>query len=143
MGIGAFIDKEHQPTMEEIFAVVGSKRSLWEDLSRFVVENYRVQGDLMFYGKNYGWAVRYRRGGKALLSMYPGKDSFTVQIIVSPAQVERTSGLALGEKVKKVIEEAHQYPEGRWLFIKIESGQDLKDIQQLLMLKSQPAKKVE
>jgi hypothetical protein len=38
MSIGVFVDKEQQPAMEEIFAVVGSKRSLWEKLTRFIAD---------------------------------------------------------------------------------------------------------
>jgi hypothetical protein len=36
MAIGIFTDKLHQPTMEEIYAAVGSKRQLWENLTSFV-----------------------------------------------------------------------------------------------------------
>nr|MDO8080937.1 DUF3788 domain-containing protein [Candidatus Freyarchaeota archaeon] len=141
MSIGVFVDKEHQPTMEEIFAVLGSKRSLWEKLTKFVADNYRTKDDFAFYGKNYGWAVRFRKGGKALLSLYPGKESFTVQIILGQTEAEKASSLNLSSKVRKTLEDAHQYSEGRWLFIKIESEQDLNDIQKLLILKARPAKK--
>jgi len=84
--------------------------------------------------------VRFRAGGKALLSMYPGKESFAVQIVLSQTDAEQAFSLNLGKKVRKVIEEAHQFHEGRWLFIKVESQQDLNDIQQLLLVKSQLSK---
>jgi hypothetical protein len=141
MSIGIFVDKEHKPTMEEIFAALGSKRPLWENLTRFVVDNYRTRGDFAFYGKNYGWALRFRKGGKALLSLYPGKDNFTVQIILGQSGAEKASSLNLSNKVRKILEDAHQYAEGSWLFIKIESEQDLNDIQTLLILKARPAGK--
>jgi len=63
-----------------------------------------------------------------------------VQIVVGPTQIEKTSDLGLGENVRKVFEDAHQFPEGRWLFIKIKSKRDVNDIQQLLLLKSRPTK---
>jgi hypothetical protein len=103
-------------------------------------DNYRLKSDFAFYGKNYGWALRFRKGGKALLSLYPGQDSFTAQIIVSEAQVEKALSSGLGKKATKIIEEAHPYPEGRWLFIKVESEQDLNDIKQLLIVKSKQSK---
>lgn len=40
-----------------------------ERLAQFVTDNYQIESDFAFYGKNYGWAMRFRRGGKALLSM--------------------------------------------------------------------------
>ncbi|MCX5991514.1 MAG: hypothetical protein NTZ04_04180 [Chloroflexi bacterium] len=37
MARGIFTDKEHRPTMDEIFAAIGPSRPLWEVLARFVV----------------------------------------------------------------------------------------------------------
>ena len=128
MAMGVFADKEHRPTEEEVLAAVGTSRPWWENLTRFVTDNYRTREGLAFYGKNYGWAVRFRRGGKALLSMYPGQESFTVQIILSQTQTEKALSLDIGDKVRKVVEEAHQFPEGRWLFIKVGSEQDLAEV---------------
>ena len=141
MAKGAFTDKEHEPTMEETLATVGSKRALWEDLTRFIADNYRVHGDFRFYGKNYGWALRFRKAGKALVSLYPGQDSFTVQLIIGPTQAEEAFRLALGKNARKALEDAHPYPEGRWLFIGVESEQDLADVQRLLTAKSRPVKR--
>jgi hypothetical protein len=140
MPIGTFADKLHQPTREEIAVAIGSKRPLWENLINLIGDNYRLKTDPAFYGKNYGWALRFRKGGKALLSLYPGQDSFTAQIIISQAQAEKALSSGLSKKATKIIEEAHPYPEGRWLFIKIESEQDLNDVKQLLMVKSQRPK---
>lgn len=138
MGISIFTDKEQQPTMEEVFAAVGPKRPLWENLTRFIAENYRIEGDFTFYGKNYGWAIRFRKGGKALLSIYPGKESFTVQIVIGLTQAEKAFRLSLGKNVRKVLEDARKFPEGRWLFINVETEQDVDDVQQLLMAKARP-----
>jgi len=122
--------------MKEIFASIGSKKELWENLTRFVADNYRVKNDFAFYGKNYGWALRFRKRENALLSMYPGEDAFTVQIVLAETGVEKAAKLKLGKNVRNVIENAHQFPEGRWLFIRIGSRQDISDVQQLLMLKA-------
>jgi hypothetical protein len=138
LAVGVFVDKQHQPAMEEILGSVGSKKDLWNKLERFVAENYRAKRDFVFYGKNYGWALRFRKAGKALLSVYPGKDSFAVQIVLRQTPAEKGSDLNLGKNVRNVLEKAHQFPEGRWLFIKVNSKQDISDIQRLLLLKVQP-----
>ena len=122
--------------MREISISVGSKKDLWDTLERFVAENYRTKRDFAFYGKNYGWAVRFRKGGKALLSMYPGEGSFTVQIVLGETPASKASSLRLGKNAKNVLESAHQFPEGRWLFIRVSSKKDIRDIQQLLLLKT-------
>ena len=100
MSIGAFVDKQHQPTIEAMIVSVRSKQRLWQGLTQFIEENYRVKRDFAFYGKNYGWALRFRSAGRALAAFYPGTDSFTVQIIIGPAQHEEALQLRLGAKVR-------------------------------------------
>lgn len=139
MVVGTFVDKQHRPTMEEILTSIGPKKELWENLERFIEQNYRTKRDFAFYGKNYGWAVRFRKAGKALLSMYPGKGSFTAQIVLGETAAGKASRLKLGRNVKNVLDSAHPFPEGRWLFIRIGSRKDIADVQKLLLLK-EPSK---
>lgn len=138
MAIGTFTNKSHQPTMEEILATVAPKQPLWQRLTRFITDNYQIKEDLVFYRENYGWAIRFRKGGKALISLYPDEDSFTAQIIIGSIQAEKAFGLNLSNNVKKTLENAHEFTEGRWLFIKVEIEQDVSDIQQLLTIKLTP-----
>jgi hypothetical protein len=121
--------------MEEILVSIGPKKELWENLERFIGENYRTKRDLAFYGKNYGWAIRFRKSGKALLSMYPGKGILTTQIVLGETAARKASRLKLGKNVKNVLDCAHRFPEGRWLFIRIGSKRDAVDVQKLLLLK--------
>ena len=51
-------------------------------------------------GKNYGWALRFRSGGRALAAFSVGTGSFTVQIIIGQAQLEKASQLRLNAKVR-------------------------------------------
>jgi hypothetical protein len=129
--LGAFLKKQHKPTMREVFASIASKKGLWEHLEKFVAENFRTKRDFAFYGKNYGWAVRFRKAGKALLSMYPGEKVFTVQVVLAETSAKKAVHLKLGKNARNVLESAHEFSEGSWLFIKVNSRQDLRDIQQL------------
>ena len=59
MSIGAFVDKKHQPSAEEIHQAIGPKLPVWEELVRFIREHYPSDEDFKFlYGKKYGWALR-------------------------------------------------------------------------------------
>ena len=136
MSIGAFTDKEYQPTDDEILKMIGPKRSTWEELVQFIRENYPSDEDCKFlYGKKYGWALRFRIRGQLLTSLYPTEGGFTVQINLSPAAIEQAQSKKLGENVRQVIARANRYPEGRWLFIPVKSAEDIRDIQQLLALR--------
>ena len=101
MSKGCFVDKAHQPTSEEIRAAVSGALPLWDHLIQFISQTYGGAGDLKFYGKSYGWALRFQKSGKNLLSLYPGDGCFTAQIIIGPAHVDTALGLGLGEHARE------------------------------------------
>ena len=45
--------------------------------------------------------------------------------------------------MRRIIEAAKPYPEGRWLFIPLGSETDLRDVERLLIEKSPPKKRQE
>lgn len=138
MSIGIFSDKDHQPTTQEVFHALGPKRPHWDRLTQFISDNYQMPGLLSFGGKKYGWNVWYRRGGKTLVSLYPQQGYFVAQIVLGKDQAEQALNLKLGKNVRQAVEEAPQLHDGRWLFIKVRSEKDVKDIEQLLLIKRRP-----
>ena len=136
MSVGVFTDKKHQPTDDEVLAAIGSRLPLWQELVRHIRAEYPAEEDFRFlYGKSYGWALRFRIKGQLLTSLYPTQGGFTAQVNLGPAAVEQAQGMKLGENVQQAIARAHPYPEGRWLFIPVESEQDLQNMVRLLALR--------
>jgi len=138
MSISILSDKAHQPTPQEIRDVLGPKLSLWEKLTQFISDNYQLPGELSFGGNKYGWNIWYRRSGKTLVSLYPQQGCFIAQIVLGKDQVEKAFQLKLGKNVRTVLEETPQLHDGRWLFIKVRTAKDVKDIQELLQVKKRP-----
>jgi len=136
MSIGIFTDKKHRPSETEIKEAIGAKFSIWQDLIQYIREKYPSEEDFRFlYGKNYGWGLRFRIKGQLLTSLYPGKDGFSAQVNLSPEAVEKARSMKLGQNVQQAIERAFPYPEGRWLFIRVESEADAHDVRQLLTIR--------
>lgn len=137
MSIGLFTDKNHQPTDTEVSEAVGPMLPAWQELVKYIRKNYPIQEDFKFlYGKTYGWALRFRIKEKLLTSLYPTQNGFTAQVILSPAAIEQAQLMKPGKNVQQAIAKAHPYPEGRWLFVSVESENDIPDIQILLALRS-------
>ncbi len=134
MSIGTFTDKSREPTMEEIGQAVGAARGLWEALGGFL-QACGTRVDLRFYGKSYGWALRHRKAGKALVSLYPQKDGFTAQVVLSSAISDEALRRSLAASTRKAIESAYPYPEGRWVYLPIRDEAELSDLRELLRLK--------
>jgi hypothetical protein len=134
---GIFTDKHSKPTDEQINQSLGDSLSLWNELLRFIEVNFRTTRQFKFYGKNYGWALNFKKSGKSFVSLYPSENAFTAQIILKEGQIHAIPDHAITAKLKKAIESATPYAEGRWLFLPVETQADLDTIQQLLLVKAQ------
>ncbi len=139
MSIGLFTDKNKEPSDKDIIKAIGPMAPVWNELISFIRGNFAVDEDLKFlYGKKYGWALRFRIKGKLLTSLYPTAGGFTVQIILDKDAVETALRSELSKNARHAINRANPYPEGRWLFIPVETDLDIKSIQFLLSLKRKP-----
>jgi hypothetical protein len=138
MALSAFADRERPPSLDEMLGVVGEKAALWRAVSGFMSETYRCDGERKFYGKSYGWMLWFRVAGKSLLALYPQDGGVTAQITLGPSLVDRALELPLGTAFRRAIEEAHPYPEGRWLFVPLRSDGEVEDLKRLVLLKKRP-----
>lgn len=144
MAIGVFTDKACRPKELQISGAVGPMLGLWDELNRWLKETLRARQDLRYmYGSKYGWARRFQLRGSLLCALYPTQNGFTVQVILSRASLEQASLLKLSKNTKQAIDRAHPYPEGKWLFIAVESERDAADVKALLTLKVESATKRE
>jgi len=119
MSYGVFIDKTHIPTDAEIDMAVGEAWRHWQTLLDFVNSHYKTSRELKFYGVNYGWALCFKKSGKALLALYPGNDYFTVLVILNSNQLNQATQLDLDPYIMTTIQQASLIIEGKWLFLKI------------------------
>lgn len=139
MTVGSLLDKEHQPTPQDIQNTLGAAWTLWNGLTRFLAEAYpEIPPELSYGGKKYGWNLWYRKSGKSLLSLYPQEGYCVAQIVLGNAQVEQALALELGEAVGTLLRETPQFHDGRWLFIPVRTAQDAEDVKQLLQVKRRP-----
>jgi hypothetical protein len=137
MSVGLFTDKSNPPTADQVHDAVGSKLPLWHDLIRTIRERYSAQEDFKFlYVKSYGWAVRFRVKGQLLVSLFPIQDGFVAQVNLCPDAIEKALTMKMSKNVQQAITRAHPYPEGRWLFIPVETKEDLSNFQQLVEMRA-------
>jgi hypothetical protein len=136
MTVGGLVDGKHKPSIREIQSALGTtKGEMWEDLVRFVSDEYRAKGELVFGGVKYGWELNFRKGGRPLVSMFPGRNTFTVQIVLGRAASEQVVRLELGKGVREIFDNARQLHDGRWLYIPVGSKRDLQDVERLIAAK--------
>jgi hypothetical protein len=134
-----FTDRSRPPTPEEIRLTLGSRYPLWKRLTRFIEKNYQATGEWSIWGPaKSGWGLRYRRKGRSLVALYPQEERIVAQVVLGRAQAQRALSLKLGEQVDKMLREAPQLRDGRWLWIPVLSETDAEDVEHLLFVKMRP-----
>ncbi len=136
MSFGIFTDKNFKPTIDDIHNALSISKPLFEYLVNYIECNFKTHSELKFYGKNYGWALRFNRSGKSLIALYPGKDEFTAQIILNDKQVLEALNSDISEKAKNIIEKTPEIYEGKWIFIKVNSEVIVKDVEKLILIRT-------
>jgi hypothetical protein len=138
MTTGYFVDKENPPSPQALAEALGSRLPLWEQMTRFLADNYQLAGEWSYGGKNYGWNLWYRKGGKSLIALFPQQGYWVAQVILGRNEVAQALTLKLGKNVGTTLAETPQLHDGRWLFIRVKTAKDVKDIALLLQIKRRP-----
>ena len=141
MATGAFLDRAAPPATEELTAALGPARAWWHALDGWVHDTYGIAGEWNWSGKDSGWAVRYRRSGKSLLWLHPHPGAVKALVVVGPTVFDEAMELGLTPRVEASLRAAHPYPDGRWLFLAIESDAVVADLERLIALKSPPPRR--
>jgi hypothetical protein len=95
-----------------------------------------VRSDWRFYGKSYGWALAFKKSGKALVALFPGTGSFTAQLILKEEQLAAVPRDATTPALTAAIERAKPYQEGRWIFLPVETERDLGLVERLVEIRA-------
>lgn len=138
------LGRNHEPKRKHILEFIGAKASkLWIALEEFVTKSYDFQPDMSYWGDKHGWILRYRRSGKTLVSFYPEKRGFTVQVILGKKEVEKFESIRaeLSADIVKLFDETEQFHDGRWLYIRQPGMGTVDDIEKLIQLKRKPKPK--
>ena len=103
-------------------------------------EQYDFSQETIFFAKNYGWAVRYKKGDKTMCYAFPERESFSMLIVLGRAEAERVDAQKemLNQKVREVFDQTEQLHDGKWLWVRVREKSDLASVQLLLGAKQKP-----
>ena len=131
------LDKSSMPTDQDILDTIGDVSSLWLTVHEFIHENYDFERELAFYSKNYGWTVRYRKGKKTLVSLFPEKGAFSALLVLGRAESEKVNQIReeLNQNFLSVFDETEQLRDGKWMWIRILNQEDLDTLIKVIQVK--------
>jgi len=137
------LDSERQPTDGEILTTIGQE-DLWLDLKQYLEAYYDFLPELIFYGKKYGWTIRYRKSGKTLISLFPEQGAFTALIVLGKKEAEKVAEMmaVFSPTMQDLLGSTEQLHDGKWLWLRVLEPSHVEDVKQLLAAKRKPVLKL-
>ena len=142
MDYARMLDEDHTPSESDILAAIG-EREQWLELRGYLEQHYDFLPELVYYGKTYGWTIRYRKSGKTLISLFPEQGAFTALVVLGRKEAEKAAKRLseLSQATRRLIGSEKQLHDGKWLWIRILEPSQVHDIKLLLTAKRKPVAK--
>lgn len=142
MAPGAFLGTSSPPGREALAGVLGPAIAGWDRLVAWMDATYGLAGESIDFGRETGWSLRFRRSGKALLTLTPMADGqVRALVVVGPSAWEAVAREPLSPTVREAWEAAHPYPDGRWMWLSLSDDAVVDDVERLIALKSPPPRR--
>lgn len=126
-----------RPSMSQITGYIRSQ--YWEDLCSFIEENYKSAPSIEYSGCSMrnGWNVKYRKGSRAICTLYPAEGYFTCMVSVGRKEAGEAELLLTSctPYVQKLYADTKLYNGGRWLMIDVKDNEILEDVKDLISVR--------
>lgn len=138
---GAFLERSDPPQRRDLVAALGDRLPLWDRLSGALESAYGIGPEPLFFGRDSGWVVRYRRSGKSLAVLLPEPGRVRALVVLGPSVDLAAVEGSVGPDVRDAIGSARAYPDGRWLWLDVATEAMADDVLRLVAAKSPPPRR--
>ena len=136
MSENVFTAKETQPDEKMVMEKLGTNYAHLESIRQFIDDEIgATTREWKFYGKKYGWNLKtfLKKRNLFFIIIYDGY--FSIGFVFGEKAVKSVLDSDIDPSLKKELEEARKYAEGRGLAIQVDNADCLKDIKQLVRIK--------
>ena len=134
----AFSEKAHTPTDDALRLVLGEAYGPWVRLLALVADRIGPVTQIWgFTSASTGWGLRVRQKERVILYMTPQPNQFLVSFALGEKAVAAARAARLSASVRKAIEGAPRYAEGRGVRIEIRSTRQLASLATIAQIKWQ------
>ncbi|MCI9002701.1 MAG: DUF3788 domain-containing protein [Oscillibacter sp.] len=131
---------DRPPSLEELDRYAGN--SLWPELRQYLKDAYGAEPRREYSrcGLEPGWNVKFKKGSKALTTVYLRPGYVTAMISVAPKDEAAAEGVLLTctEETRERYRNTASSKMGRWLMLDLTSLEVLEDVKALLALRVKP-----
>lgn len=132
---------DRRPAEEEIDRYADNP--LWPEFRQYLKDTYGAEPRVEYSrcGLEPGWNVKFKKGGKALATVYFRPGYVTAMVSIAPKDEPAAEGVLLTctESTKALYRNTVSSKMGRWLMIDLTSPEVLEDVKALLALRVKPA----
>lgn len=132
---------DRQPSMEELDRYADNP--LWPEFRQYLKDAYGAEPrmDYSRCGLEPGWNVKFKKGSKALTTVYLRPGYVTAMVSVAPKDEAAAEGILLTctEATRTLYQNTASSKMGRWLMLDLTSPELLEDIKALLAIRVRPA----
>ena len=132
---------DRKPSVEELDQYADNP--LWPELRQYLKDAYGAEPrmDYSRCGLEPGWNVKFKKGSKALATVYLRPGYVTAMVSVAPKDEDAAEGVLLTctEYTRTLYRNTASSKMGRWLMIDLTSPEVLEDVKALLALRVRPA----
>ena len=132
--------KSQQPTLEEIANFIASP--LWGELCAWAEKTYQIEPKVEHSTCSGapGWNVKYRKGGRALCTLYPDDGAFTAMVTVGSKEAASADLLlpTFSDYLRELYARTSAFNGARWLMIRVTDPRVLEDVKTLIRLRVAP-----
>jgi hypothetical protein len=132
MSYSCFTDKLDAPTEKDIYKILGSHKSAWQEISEYLTADKKATAKYKYYGINYGWALGFSKSCKSIISLYPTVNDFCIQVILNKKQEVAVLHELPNATLHDIIEKKEPIHEGKWIFAQFSVFMNVDEIKHVI-----------
>lgn len=136
MDKSVFTDKNSIPSSNDLEIALGNLYELWQAIALYVYSKYpKATEEWKFSGEKYGWNFRIKDKKRAIVYLLPRDKYFKVAFVFGQKAFDSILKSEVSNEIKKELEMAKVYAEGRGIRIDVKDDDILSDIKKLIDIK--------
>jgi len=132
--------KSQEPTLEQIESFIESP--LWNGLCDWTESTYAITPKVEHSTCSGapGWNVKYKKGGRALCTLYPDAGQFIALVTVGAKEAPEAELLlpTCSDYIRELFARTQTFNGARWLMIRVTDAKVLEDVKKLIRLRVSP-----
>jgi hypothetical protein len=136
MALSIFEDKSKVPGDADLSKALGGNYRIWIEIKEYVIDSFPgAIEEWNHSGRNYGWGFRLKDKKRVIIYMIPCDGFFRIALVYGEKATHDALLSSISGDVKKIIETAPVYGEGRGFRIDIKSSEQIPDVKELVRIK--------